>query len=182
MQLVILGALATRLGVGVGAGWLTAHDDIEGSRGTMTTASYAREVTGGLDVLFETIMLAGANYSPEPTKSQEIAGLLVGIRWAPIRIATTTGGWWEPRDLFVQGNIGVNTLTISPYNELFASASKDNSSIGLTAGGALGWYPFRFGNARFGLELIDQIAWYRYGNDFGRRQHIAVTTGVEIQL
>ena len=144
------------LGIGFGFGSLTGHAGEQSSRADKAGVVLGMRVASKLDLIGEVGVVDQADYSPDPLRSLSTFAVLLGVRWAPFRLAHLQPrfGFAGAAAFYAQADLG--------YTELWRRSMDDVDTLarGLVVGAAVGWIGCQGTVWAIGLELNDHIAFF----------------------
>lgn len=172
------GRALLQLGVGGGA--------IGASRGEPSSRAYAVRfhlgfrLGSGVHLLYGVDGLMLGRFAPDPTHSQDLSTVDLGIRWRLFRAAPATVGprryGMDGRALYLRAGLGLAHINRPPYSSVWSSG--DSGPWGFSVGGAVGWLPFRAHDYALGFEASDFVSWLGKG----ARHAWALTIAVQLDV
>ena len=165
----------TYFSIGVGRGHLSGHANERPSDTSSFRLDPGIRVTETVDAIVHASFDYADTYSPDPSTSQSLFGILVGARWAPWRRPVMESPWLPPgaSAIYFQSDLG--------YTELARDTSTDHTTAarGIAFGGSIGWIWMQ-GDWGLGVAADDHV--FVLSRNEGIRNTISLTWVLQLYL
>ncbi|HEY5948402.1 MAG TPA: hypothetical protein VIV40_23055 [Kofleriaceae bacterium] len=161
------------LAIGFGPGALTGTEAEPFSNAVATKLSQGTRVGRGFHVVVELDSMLMARYAPDPSRSQNLVGMTLGLRWTPFPVRPRH---IDLRSIYFKASAGLGAVDQLTYSSVFDR--DDDRTWGLVSGGAFGWQPIRAPDYALGFELADLVI----VADGHTRQSIGLTVTAQLNL
>ena len=161
------------LAIGFGPGALTGTDAEPFSNAVATKFAQGTRVSRGLHFVVELDGMLMARYAADPSRSQNLLGATLGLRWTPFRVRPRHVDW---RSIYFKAGVGLGAIDQLTYSSVFDR--DEDRTWGLVAGGAFGWHPIRAPDYALGFEFADLVIF----TDGHTRHSIGFTVSAQLNL